>query len=202
MVDGVRHLQAGGIEVSGRAVWAVVDGFGDHASLASEYLLAEGVGERSGGGMVKIERAAWYPQEALLKVLARIDGRVGDAVLFRIGLAIPRNAVFPAGMRGLPEAIASIDVAYHMNHRKNGRLLCDESTLAMAGGIGHYGFEVLAGQKVIRTVCSDPYPCAFDRGFLTAFALQHEGTSLVAHDDSQPCRKLGADSCTYLVTWR
>lgn len=191
-----------GIEVNGRTVWAVVDGFSAYALLASEYLLAEGIGEKSADGMVKIDRSAWYSQEAWLKAFWRIGERVGDAVLYRIGLTIPKNAVFPEEVKGLREGLRSIDVAYHMNHRKNGRVLYDPETGTMTEGIGHYGFEDMAGEKVLRSVCRNPYPCAFDRGILTAVAQKHEGTSIVEHDDSQPCRKQGADQCTYRVTWR
>jgi hypothetical protein len=191
-----------GIEVNGRTVWAVVDGFSAHGLLASEYLLAEGIGEKSADGMASINKGSWYSQEAWLRAFARIGDRVGDAVLFRIGLTIPSNARFPEGVKGLHEAIRSIDVAYHMNHRKNGRALYDADTRAMTEGIGHYRFEPVAGQKVILVRCRNPYPCAFDRGLITALAQMHEGTSLVEHDDSQPCRAQGADECTYRVSWR
>lgn len=191
-----------GIEVNGRTVWAVVDGFSAYALLASEYLLAEGIGEKSADGMASIDKGSWYSQEAWLRAFARIGDRVGDAVLFRIGLTIPSNAKFPDGTKGLHEAVRSIDVAYHMNHRKNGRVLYDADTRTMTEGIGHYGFEPVAGEKVIRTVCRNPYPCEFDRGLVTALAQKHEGTSLVVHDDTQPCRKRGADHCTYLISWR
>jgi hypothetical protein len=72
-------------------------------------------------------------------------------------------------------------------------------TGAMLEGIGHYGYA--PGEREIISVCNTPYPCDLDRGILTAMARAYEPNCRVAHDDSRPCRKRGADSCTYVVTW-
>ena len=55
-----------------------------------------------------------------------------------------------------------------------------------------------------RVLCSNPYPCEFDFGIVehTARMFAPKGVvTSVHHDDSQPCRKKGADSCTYRITW-
>jgi hypothetical protein len=50
-------------------------------------------------------------------------------------------------------------------------------------------------------VCDNPYPCAFDRGIITAMAQGFELQAKVVHDDAKPCRKQGAESCTYIASW-
>jgi hypothetical protein len=89
-----------------------------------------------------------------------------------------------------------------MNHRKLGQEMFSPATGKMLEGIGHYGYEEIPGKKLIISVCNNPYPCAFDRGILAAMAQRFELSSSVAHDNAKPCRKNGADSCTYMISWR
>lgn len=190
-----------GIEVNGQTVFAIVDGFKAFTLVASEYLLAEGIGEKQSDGVAKIEPSAWYSQAAWLRAFKRIGDSVGDSVLYQIGLAIPRNAKFPPWVTDVHSGIKSVDVAYHMNHRKAGKEMFNPATGEMLEGIGHYGYEPVAGKKEIISVCQNPYPCRFDKGILTAMAQRFEVRARVEHDDQKPCRKKGADSCTYRVEW-
>ena len=54
-------------------------------------------------------------------------------------------------------------------------------------------------------ICKNPYPCDFDKGIIKAVAKKFKPKDsvniIVEHDESAPCRKKGADSCTYLVSW-
>ena len=63
-------------------------------------------------------------------------------------------------------------------------------------GIGSYGTSD-SGPRKITAVCENPYPCDFDRGLLSAVATRFERAARVTHDDAAPCRKTGANSCTY-----
>ena len=80
----------------------------------------------------------------------------------------------------------------------------DPSSGDMLEGIGHYGYEK-AGETSAVMTCGNPYPCDFDRGIIDAMARAFKpADSLfikVRHDDTQPCRKNGADACTYRVQW-
>jgi hypothetical protein len=190
-----------GIEVQGQAVVSVVDGLSTFAALASTYLLDEGIGRVDRNGLAQVELQGWYPQRAWLRAFQRIGEQLGGGVLQQIGRALPRNAAFPLEVRDIHGAIRSIDVAYHMNHRKQGRLMYDAETGRMEEGIGHYGYEPVAGQRRIISVCHNPYPCDFDQGILLAMAQRFEPGARVVHDESRPCRKRRGDSCTYLVTW-
>ncbi len=190
-----------GIEVNGQTVYAIVDGMGDFKQLASKFLLAEGLGERGAAGLATIKPEGWYSQGAWLRAFENIARQIGDPVLFRIGLAIPKNAKFPPWVVDVESAIRSIDIAYHMNHRRNGEEMFNPNEGTMREGIGHYGCDRVAGRNMIISTCNNPYPCHFDRGIITTMAQKFQVSAKVVHDDAAPCRKNGAESCTYIVTW-
>jgi hypothetical protein len=190
-----------GIEVNGQTVNAIVDGFSSFRLAASKILLAENIGVRGPGGLVQLDPTQWYSQSAWLRAFERISSEVGEAVLFQIGQAIPRNAKFPPWVKDVESALRAIDVAYHMNHRKRGVALFNPTSGVMSEGIGHYGCERGKAERTIVSVCDNPYPCAFDRGIITAMAQGFEPKAKVVHDDTKPCRKQGAESCTYIASW-
>jgi hypothetical protein len=189
-----------GIEVNGQTAFAVVDAFDHFKAIPSRILLAEGVGTEGRDGLVQIDPNAWYSHDAWLRAFERIATEVGEAKLTAIGTRIPANAKFPPHIQTIFDAVGSIDVAYHMNHRKLGKVMFDPATGKMLEGIGHYGYEKL-GPRLIETVCDNPYPCSFDRGIVSAMARRFEKGAEVTHSDGRPCRKRGGSSCTYRVTW-
>ncbi len=94
-----------------------------------------------------------------------------------------------------------MDIAYHLNHRKNGAPMFDPATGTMLDGIGHYKTEFLEKERRAIVVCEEPYPCEFDRGLVAALAARFEPMAKTAHDNDAPCRKKGESSCTYVVSW-
>jgi hypothetical protein len=195
------HAFEPGIEVNGQTVNAIVDGFRFLKEFPSRILLEEGIGKPGAEGLVEIDPEAWYSQESWLRAFERIGKTMGRPNLFAIGLRIPENAKFPPTITRIHEAIASIDVAYHMNHRKHGHVMYDPASGTMLEGIGHYGYEPVAGRAMIVSRCRNPYPCDFDRGILTAMAKRFEKAAHVTHVDGDPCRERGDESCTYHVGW-
>jgi hypothetical protein len=189
-----------GIDVYGSSIDAIVDAFKLFPSIALKRLASHGIGETNAKGDVIIDRDGWYPQAAWLAAFEGIATTVGTRALFQIGQNVPKHAVFPPSIKEIRGGIASVDVAYHMNHRKNGKPMFDPATGQKAKGIGRYGVAD-AGDRKMTCVCENPYPCDFDRGVLTAIATRFEKLARVAHDDRAPCRKAGADSCTYHVAW-
>lgn len=190
-----------GIEVNGQTVWAIVDGF-ISKTTPSRILLEEGIGEPGSDGIVKIDPAGWYSQAGWLRAFERIARTMGDNMLFNIGKRIPENAIFPPTVVDVDTAIASVDVAYHLNHRKAGKALFDLETGQMTEGIGHYGHaRPDADKRLIVSMCRNPYPCEFDRGILTAMARRFAPGASVVHIDEAHCRKHGTDECTYHVKW-
>jgi hypothetical protein len=188
-----------GVEVNGQTIMSVVAGMGVFKDTGIRYLADAGLTD------VRADDRHWYPQQAWLDAFHRISEELGDNTLFFIGLKIPENAIFPKEIDGIEKALASIDVAYHMNHRnRRGEVLFDPLRPAprrMLDGIGHYGFEPVAHGNEAILVCENPYPCAFDRGIIQAMAHKFKGNASVLHDNTKPCRKNGLNSCTYVVRW-
>jgi hypothetical protein len=187
-----------GIEVNGETVLSVVNGMGMFRDLGIDHLKRVGIADPTAG--------AWYSQQAWLDAFKDISDKVGFATLFQIGRSIPDNAQFPPHINSFETGMPGIDVAYHMNHRRDGKVMFDPSTGAMLEGIGHYKFTPASGaEKRAFVVCENPYPCDFDRGIVDAMArrFKPEPTAkpVVRHDDTKPCRKKGASSCTYIITW-
>jgi hypothetical protein len=140
-------------------------------------------------GIVDPTQETWHPQQAWLDAFREIAECVGPATLRRIGAKIPETALWPLFVRTVEDALGSIDMAYHMNHR--------------GGEIGHYAFTK-SGPTVGIIVCGNPYPCEFDHGIVEATARKFAPPKVVAsvrHDDSAPCRSQDGESCTYHVSW-
>ena len=166
-----------GVEVNGETVLSVVNG-SPIKDMALKILERHGIKNPKPG--------EWYAQQDWLDAFREISEKIGDGTLRTIGLAIPKNAQFPPEIDNTHAALASIDVAYHMNHRK--------------GDIGNYKY-MNTGEKSATMICRNPYPCPFDLGIIIAIARKFSMGAKVEHDDTQPCRKKGANSCAYNVTW-
>ena len=183
-------------EVNGETVLSIVSGM--------EMFKAEALNILKNNGIDNPVPGKWYSQQAWLNAFKSISEKLGFNTLFLIGKKIPENAQWPPFVNSVETALPSIDVAYHMNHRIQGEVLFNPQTGAMKEGIGHYGFEK-TGPRSAKMVCNNPYPCDFDRGIIESAARKFKPSDanalIVKHDDSQPCRKKGKDSCTYLISW-
>ena len=189
-----------GVEVFGASVGAFVDAFKLFPSVILKCLTKHGIGTMVGKN-VEIDRTKWYPQEGWLAAWEEIATSIGPRACYQIGRQVPKHAVFPPTVTDVTSAIGSLDIAYHMNHRKNGKVMFDPATGQKLKGIGNYGFEPVRGERRIKSVCENPYPCDFDRGLLAEVAFKFEPQSRVNHDDAASCRQKGANSCTYIVSW-
>jgi len=188
------------IEVNGPTVNSIIAGLGYFTNLSRRFFSQVGIGTVINKEL-HIDMNGWYPQAAWLEAFENIAKTVGARVLFNIGLSVPANAQFPPWVVDVDSGIKAIDIAYHLNHRKNGKLLFNPDNGAMSEGIGHYGYERVSGENRIISRCQNPYPCAFDHGIITAMAQKFAAKAVIRHDDSKECRNKGADSCTYIVTW-
>ena len=188
------------IEVYGASIDAIVDAFKLFPSVVLRRLVNYGIGTLRGKDVV-INRDAWYPLANWLSAYESIANEVGPRALFQIGQHIPKHAPFPPTITDIHSAVMGLDVAYHMNHRKGGRVMFDPATGQKLSGIGNYGYTPVPRERRIISVCENPYPCDFDRGILTTLSARFERGARVVHDDSAPCRKNGADSCKYVIAW-
>ena len=170
-----------GVQVNGETVLAIVNGMGVFKTKALEILKNNGIDNPQSG--------QWYSQQDWLNAFKEIAEKLGDATLYQIGTKIPESAQFPPEIDSIEKALSAIDIAYHMNHQK--------------GEIGNYQFT-LTDSNSGKFVCNNPYPCEFDRGIIYSMSQRFKPAGSIPsikHDDSEPCRKKGNDSCTYLVTW-
>ena len=169
------------VEVCGAAVLSVVEGMEEFHSTALEILAKHGIKNPT--------KESWYQQQDWLDAFRMISEKIGPATLKAIGNKIPQTALWPPDIKTIEEALASIDVAYHLNHR--------------GGEIGHYRFEKIR-ENSGRMFCDNPYPCVFDAGIIKSTAVRFSPDDMIVivlHDDQKPCRQKGAESCTYLISW-
>lgn len=186
-----------GIEVNGNTVRTIIAGFGLVKPLAEEHFLAAGLPYIN-----DIKNEEWYSQEKWLKAFESVARSYGDEGLYKIGMKIPENATFPQDIKTIEDALQSIDIAYHLNHRKKGIIMFDQLTGKMEEGIGHYGCKKVEGENMIIMECFNPYPCSFDKGIITCMARKFMPNARIVHDKPEICRKTGANSCTYIITWQ
>ncbi len=187
------------IEVSGTSALAIMNGFRSFTLLASKLLLEESIGTKGPDGLAVIHPQEWYPLERLLRIFGKIESLMGPTVLFQVGLTVLKSAKMPGGIRDIWSGMHLLNAGYHMNHRKNGQVMFSEATGEFIPGIGAYEIRGQAPAKRMQLVCTNPYPCTFDLGVVTAMAQQFVRSARVVHDESGPCRKRGGLSCSYLV---
>ena len=190
-----------GIEVTGRAIPAAIEAFGEFTVLAGQMLMANGIGRPDKNGFIQVDVEGWYPIESYLKTYKQIAEQLGDRLVRKLGAAKAKHARFPPTLVDVPTAMQAMDVGFHMNHRHHGRVMFDPLTGTMLEGIGHYHCQHIPGQQRIVMHCDNPYPCAFDQGILEAMAQRFAPTAALTHDPLRPCRKKGDPSCTYVITW-
>lgn len=169
------------VEVVGKTVRLVIETMGLFEQMATDIFAKHGITNVTDDG--------WYPQQAYLDVYREIYETVGPKTMKMIGKQVPEKVLWPPNITTIEAALASIDVAYHMNHR--------------GGEIGYYRFEQ-TGERSGKMVCYNPYPCPFDHGLIEATATKFVppgGRVYVKHDESQPCRVTEGETCTYQISW-
>lgn len=182
-------------EVNGQTVLSVANGLGPLKDVGFRIL--------ADNGLADPKPDQWYSQQFWLNAFRQISDRIGTGTLFRIGKSIPDNAVFPPEIDNIHKALAAIDVAYHMNHRLDRKVLFDPVSGYMGEGIGHYHYRKLSDNQV-EIKCDNPYPCDFDRGIIEQMAFRFKPAGVmvrVSHDENGGCRKAGGNVCTYVVSW-
>ena len=182
-------------EVNGETVLSIVNGMDSFKDGAKKILTANGIIDPKPG--------QWYRQQSWLDAFKEISAKLGGNTLILIGAKIPENAQWPPNVKTIEEALPSVDIAYHINHRIGQELLFDPKTGTMKEGIGHYTARKSA-EKSMDMICNNPYPCDFDFGIIKSVANKFKPAGaiiIVTHDDSKPCRKKGGESCTYKVSW-
>lgn len=148
---------------------------------------------------------AWYDMQSFLDAYKELGDTIGGMNLFQIGKMVTEKAPFPP-MEGLEDALNSINVAYHMNHRKNGKPMFNPATGEMTEGIGHYKvikFDATAKEAMIWS--NSPYPSRFEEGVITQIVRMFKPKDSIRYsivlDETKETRKSGGESNTYLIKW-
>jgi hypothetical protein len=181
-----------GVEVLGQSIQSAVLATGPYAPLVIK--LFKKHLHRS------IEADFWYPLQAVLRFYADVIPAIGENTLFAIGKHMPEAAVWPADVTTIEAGLASIDIAYHLNHRADGHVMFDPGTGTMLEGIGHYRCEIQGKRRIVMT-CDTPYPPTLDHGIITGTARKWKPWANVALDPSKPSRPQGGASCSFVVEW-
>ncbi len=169
------------VEVKGEVVLSFVAVMGAFRRLADEILAKNGIVDPRPG--------KWYSQQAWLNSFKAITEEIGPKTLFVLARQIPLAAPIPPELDTLEKALFNLDRSYRETHR--------------GGDVGHYIFYK-TGERCGRVETRNPYPCDFDRGLLDALAHRLEAGNPyvdIHHHDESPCKKQGAESCLYTVSW-
>lgn len=172
------------IEVSGRSILSTFEAM-EHGKEFREEVLDRHF-------LTKIKPEGWYPIQTWLNVFNEFYEQLGEHTIYLIGRAIPRTAKFPPQIQTLKDALSSLDIAYHDNHR--------------GGEIGHYNlisFDPDNRRAVME--CLTPYPCSLEKGILMELLINFKPRDSfkydVSLDSNKQNKKDGGESSTYVVTW-
>jgi hypothetical protein len=190
-----------GYEMDACNVQNIIDAFRLFPEAGLKPLVKRGMGSLNAQGKIVVVPSGWVSLANWLGALDEILQSVGPSKMYEIGKQIPKNAVFPPNIVDVVSALGSVDVAYHMNHRKNGVVMFDPATGAMLDGIGHYSPTLKPQARHALVECDNPYPCDLDRGVLVALALRFERNARIEHLEESRCRKHGATKCVYKISW-
>jgi len=165
-------------EVKGSVASAIIDGL-MNKELAKEILARH--------GLLNVDPNGWYPEQSWLDAFSDISGELGDVALYNIGRVTPDILNLPSDISSPREALERLDSVYKSYHRgKSG------------------GYEVMEiGDHYARLTSKNPRPCAYDKGFITAYIEKYNGGKPVTieHEDEMLCRKLGYAECVYIIKW-
>lgn len=189
------------VEIIGAALQSFFGGLGSFQSLADRILCELEYGSRREDGSYYFEADRWYPAGPNLEMFAMLKDKIGPNTLRQVGRSVPERAIFPPEVDSIEKGLASIDIAYHMNHGQNGRPLFNPATGEMQDLIGHYRMEAGSDEREIRIVSDTPYPSEMDEGIVAAMARRFEPGAGVTLDPDAPSRLRGGSSCTYVVRW-
>lgn len=188
-----------GIELRGQALEFMVLGFRIMPSLGLRILAKHGLAKRGPDGKLAFDPEGWFPQQAGLDAFKAIYDEVGSFTIFEIGRQLGLRVYCPPEVKDVEGVMKWMDLSYHLFHRKDGKVMYDIATGRMAEGIGHYSNERRSDNTIV-VFAKTPYPCDFDFGLVTGDVERFAPQGRAVHDDRAPCRKKGADSCTYVVT--
>jgi len=144
-------------------------------------------------GLVDVAADGWYSLQSTLNALKEVEEILGPELLRRIGEQAAMRAPLPPEINSLKSCLMILNPTLQKIHR--------------GGDVGGYVVTEdtqMPGRVRFTVTASTPYPCSLTEGYLGGYAqrfrLPEFKEIIVRHDESAPCRRQGADSCTYFVT--
>ncbi|WP_394848959.1 serine/threonine protein kinase [Pendulispora brunnea] len=177
--------------------------FGGMTDSANRVLAELGLGQFTEAGWFIPDTRLWWPMDRHVAATHALIEAVGPIKGMDIGKRAEKFVDLPPDpmMHNIYATLEAIDVAYHLNHRRNGEPLFDIESGRMVEGIGHYHYRGKGDTDLsIVMECENPYPCEMDHGIILGFARRFQPLAVVEHVPGR-CRKDGADSCVYHVSW-
>jgi hypothetical protein len=173
------------LEIIGGMIVAIWSAFPDNfQKLVRDILLKHGVAD--------INPQDWYLLQPVLDAIKEIEEKFGHHILTQVGEQAAMKAPMPPEITTFDACLAALNVTVQKMHR--------------GGSPGGYQVQEEKGQGFIRyrVTASTPFPCSITRGYLESFARRFAPAGakdiLVTHDENLPCRRNGADTCTYIIT--
>ncbi len=176
--------------VNGATIMSIISGLFSLKFIGYKYLVEEGIVD------LVPDSKHWYPQQKWLNAMKKIANNISLITLYQIGRKIPENAIFPNNITDIKNALYSIDIAYHMNHKDGDVLLYNSETGELLPGIGNYKVVSIENNCAIME-CDTPYPCEFEEGII--FAIVNKYYEIVKIEHIGECRNDGAEKCVYEI---
>lgn len=132
----------------------------------------------------------WYAFDQFCSFYQAVKEQYGKHTLFDMGKTIPKVAKFPPDLNTLHEALATLNIAYHMNHQ--------------GGYIGFYHLVCHDPvEKCCIIQCYNPYDYHFDKGLLTGLGRKFANGVRVESTEGKPTgEEDGSSESWYTLTYR
>jgi len=154
---------------------------------------------------IDINNGQWFKMQDWLNAFQEISEDLGEFNLFLTGKAVIETAMLPP-MNSLEEALHSLNIGYHMNHKVNDQPAFNPETGQLLDGVGCYevvSFDEENRKSVVQH--TSPYPWKLVLGVITEFVSRFSPIGSepnVVVDDSPEALELRKhDSYTYLISW-
>jgi hypothetical protein len=164
------------------SLWAAFpEGF---QTLIKSVLAKHGVGD--------VVPENWYRLQSVLDALKEMEEKYGHQLMTQVGEQAALRAPVPPEIDTLKKCLLAMNITLKKIHRN--------------GDAGGYDIQEKTEDGLRRYVvtASTPYPCSLTRGYLEGYSRRFGHTEakevLVRHDDTGPCRRQGAQTCTYIIT--
>jgi hypothetical protein len=168
-------------EVLGRNIRSYITGMGAFEMIGRSIMAKYGIEENPSPDN-------WYNHQQFLDAIKEILSRTGLHTVHIIGMRIAEKVTLPPEVDNIEKGLHFVGMAYRQVHRNDP--VSDKIVTKLE-------------DRKFQVVINTPYPCEFDTGYLRGLSKRFlkETAVQVSHDESKPCRKNGAESCTYLITW-